>query len=228
MTTTLLKPIPKKPILLQIDQSGSHAGLGTGARVRPRLSLCLAQGHAQDDAGSKGIVHSDIHKHNESGASLARYAISDKLAEVSGKYFEGEKEIKSSVPSYDEKKWDNLWEWTVKYCAQDETEAARFNAFSWNEAGRREREGRGQGRESRRTEERGVGFHYLPPSLDIIKRLYPYMMERAILNDPVIAVVCNFCFLISINNAIILLPNHHRRKFATLLRVHIPLLTEDA
>ncbi|KFY42150.1 hypothetical protein V494_02560 [Pseudogymnoascus sp. VKM F-4513 (FW-928)] len=72
----------------------------------------------------------NIHKPSESGALLARCAISDKLAGVSGKYFEGEKEIKSSSASYDEKKWDDLWEWTVKYCAQDETEVARFVAFN--------------------------------------------------------------------------------------------------
>ncbi|KFX90842.1 hypothetical protein V490_06254 [Pseudogymnoascus sp. VKM F-3557] len=72
----------------------------------------------------------NIHKPNESGALLARCAISDELAGVSGKYFEGAKEIKSSPPSYDQKKWDNLWEWTIKYCAQDETEAARFDAFN--------------------------------------------------------------------------------------------------
>ncbi|KFY28237.1 hypothetical protein V491_00559 [Pseudogymnoascus sp. VKM F-3775] len=78
----------------------------------------------------KVLFTPNIHKPSESGASLARYAISDKLSGVSGKYFEGDKEIKSSPPSYDEKKWDDLWEWTVKYCAQDETEAARFNAFN--------------------------------------------------------------------------------------------------
>ena len=78
----------------------------------------------------KVLFTPNIHKPSESGALLARCAISDKLAGVSGKYFEGEKEIKSSPPSYDEKKWDDLWEWTVKYCAQDEIEAARFDAFN--------------------------------------------------------------------------------------------------
>lgn len=78
----------------------------------------------------KVLFTPNIHKPSESGALLARCAISDELAGVSGKYFEGAKEIKSSPQSYDEKKWDDLWEWTVKYTAQDETEAARFEAFN--------------------------------------------------------------------------------------------------
>lgn len=51
------------------------------------------------------------------------------MASVSGKYFEGRKEIKSSQLSYNTANHDDLWQWTVKHCAQDDAEAARFEAF---------------------------------------------------------------------------------------------------
>ncbi|KAI0468897.1 dehydrogenase/reductase [Xylaria cf. heliscus] len=76
------------------------------------------------------IVYTDnIHKPSESGASLARLACSDETAGISGKYFEGQKEIPSSKDSYDVEKVNDLWQWTVNYCAQDEAEAARFESF---------------------------------------------------------------------------------------------------
>ncbi|KAI1427101.1 dehydrogenase/reductase [Xylaria sp. FL1777] len=74
----------------------------------------------------KAVYTDNIHKPSESGASLARLAVSQETAGISGKYFEGRKEIRSSKDSYDEKKIEDLWEWTVKYCAQDGTEATRF------------------------------------------------------------------------------------------------------
>ncbi|KAI0428021.1 dehydrogenase/reductase [Xylaria sp. FL1042] len=72
----------------------------------------------------------NIHKPSESGASLAWLAVSPETAGISGKYFEGRKEIPSSKDSYDENKIEDLWQWTVKYCAQDEAEAARFENFT--------------------------------------------------------------------------------------------------
>lgn len=69
----------------------------------------------------------NIHKPSESGASLAHLAGSDEMARVSGKYFEGRKEINSSQQTYDTNKQEDLWQWTVRYCAQDEAEVARFD-----------------------------------------------------------------------------------------------------
>ncbi|KAI1271006.1 dehydrogenase/reductase [Xylaria sp. FL0933] len=77
------------------------------------------------------VVYTDnIHKPSESGASLAWLAVSLEAAGISGKYFEGKKEIPSSKDSYDETKIEDLWQWTVKYCARDEVELARFENFT--------------------------------------------------------------------------------------------------
>jgi hypothetical protein len=45
---------------------------------------------------------------------------------VSGVYYEGDKEIKSSEDSYDKAKQEDLWEWTIKNTAADEEEIIRF------------------------------------------------------------------------------------------------------
>lgn len=72
---------------------------------------------------------SNIHTTSESGQSLAWVAISDELKGVSGVYFEGRKEIKSSIDSYKVEDQEGLWQWTVKHVATDEEEARRFEAL---------------------------------------------------------------------------------------------------
>ncbi|KIW70600.1 hypothetical protein PV04_02856 [Phialophora macrospora] len=70
------------------------------------------------------LISSNIHKPEESGASLAYTALEEK--ETNGVYYEGRKQIKSSVASYDEAKQEDLWAWTVKTLAADEQERHRF------------------------------------------------------------------------------------------------------
>ena len=70
----------------------------------------------------------NIHKPEESGAALARLAVSEDVEGVSGKYFEGMREIDSSKDSYSMEKQDDLWTWTVNYVAKgDKVEAAKYN-----------------------------------------------------------------------------------------------------
>ncbi|KAI1073738.1 dehydrogenase/reductase [Whalleya microplaca] len=73
------------------------------------------------------LISPNIHKPQESGVNLARMATGADMDGVSGKYFEGRKEIPSSKDSYDEKKQDDLWRWTVTYLSGgDEAELTRF------------------------------------------------------------------------------------------------------
>ncbi|KAH9906459.1 dehydrogenase/reductase [Xylariomycetidae sp. FL2044] len=90
-------------------------------RVMPRITPLL-----------RLVFTANIHRPSESGASLAWLASggpadadADETA-AGGNYFEGRKEIRSSVESYDKEKWEDLWRWTVAYCARDEDEARRF------------------------------------------------------------------------------------------------------
>lgn len=70
----------------------------------------------------------NIHTAAASGASLARLAIGEEgdANGASGKYFEGRRAIKSSKPSYELAKQDDLWEWTVKEVSRDEAERQKF------------------------------------------------------------------------------------------------------
>lgn len=69
----------------------------------------------------------NVHTAQESGGALAWVATSDETKEESGKYFEGRKEIKSSVDSYVESKQQDLWQWTVDFVSQDNGEKGRFD-----------------------------------------------------------------------------------------------------
>jgi NAD(P)-dependent dehydrogenase (short-subunit alcohol dehydrogenase family) len=72
------------------------------------------------------LVSPNIHRPQESGAALARLAVGGDVEGVSGKYFEGMKQIKSSVESCDKEKQEDLWKWTLKFVAMDEEEGRKF------------------------------------------------------------------------------------------------------
>jgi NAD(P)-dependent dehydrogenase (short-subunit alcohol dehydrogenase family) len=55
------------------------------------------------------LVSHNIHTPEESGAALARLVADPSLADTTGKYFEGLKEIRSSPESYDDARPEALW-----------------------------------------------------------------------------------------------------------------------
>lgn len=55
------------------------------------------------------VFNPNVHHPAESAAALARLAVSPDVEGVTGKYFEGMKEIDSSKDSYDKSKQDDLW-----------------------------------------------------------------------------------------------------------------------
>jgi len=72
------------------------------------------------------LLTSNIHTPADSGANLASLAVSPDVEGVSGVYYEGKKQIKSSQASYEDVKQEDLWEWTVKNVAINEEEAIKF------------------------------------------------------------------------------------------------------
>lgn len=76
------------------------------------------------------IFNPNVHTPAESAAALARLAVSSDVEGVTGKYFEGFREIKSSGDSYIKSKQDDLWDWTVNYVAEgDAREAERLHSL---------------------------------------------------------------------------------------------------
>lgn len=73
------------------------------------------------------LVGPNIHRPEESGQALAHLAVGDDVEGISGRYFEGTREIRSSEDSYVREKQDDLWRWTVDYLAQGPEEAAKFD-----------------------------------------------------------------------------------------------------
>lgn len=73
------------------------------------------------------VLTPNIHAPVDSGAALARLAVRADVDGVSGVYFEGLKEIKSSDDSYDRVKQEDLWNWTVDTVACDERERRAFS-----------------------------------------------------------------------------------------------------
>ena len=76
------------------------------------------------------LVSPNIHTAQESGLALARLAVGSDVVGVSGKYFEGRKQIESSVESYEVPKQEDLWAWTAKHVAVDDAEARSFETLS--------------------------------------------------------------------------------------------------
>ncbi|KAJ6109200.1 hypothetical protein N7486_001434 [Penicillium sp. IBT 16267x] len=70
------------------------------------------------------LVSPNIHTPQESGEALARLAVGEDVEGVSGRYFEGKREIPSSKDSLDEAKQEDLWRWTIDAVARDEEKAA--------------------------------------------------------------------------------------------------------
>ncbi len=71
-------------------------------------------------------ISPNIHSAGESGAALARLAVGQEVEGVSGVYYEGQKQIDSSVESKVVEKQEDLWAWTLKYVAKDEGELSAF------------------------------------------------------------------------------------------------------
>lgn len=74
----------------------------------------------------------NVHPPSVSGAALARLAVGEDegVRGVTGKYFEGRREIRSSRDSYDVEKQEDLWRWTVGFLSgADEEARKRFEEF---------------------------------------------------------------------------------------------------
>lgn len=73
------------------------------------------------------LYNPNVHTPKESGTALARLAVGRDVEGLSGVYFEGLREIKSSVDSYDQAKQEDLWQWSVATLAKDEDEKKLFD-----------------------------------------------------------------------------------------------------
>lgn len=126
----LVQRVPERGITVNAIDPGLMPGTGLARdapwfvrliwyQVLPRLMPLLR------------LAIPNIHTPEESGRALARLAIDKELQGVSGKYFEGLNEIKSSKDSYDESTQEDLWGWTILYLSKGgNTEKTNFESFT--------------------------------------------------------------------------------------------------
>jgi NAD(P)-dependent dehydrogenase (short-subunit alcohol dehydrogenase family) len=72
------------------------------------------------------LIDPNIHSPQDSGSNLAFLAVGADAEGISGVYYEGRKQIKSSEDSYNVKKQEDLWNWTVKNTAANAEEISKF------------------------------------------------------------------------------------------------------
>jgi NAD(P)-dependent dehydrogenase (short-subunit alcohol dehydrogenase family) len=76
------------------------------------------------------VAIKNTHTPKESGQALARLAVAEDVKGVSGKYFEGLREIRSSRDSYLVEKQEDLWKWTLETVAKDDGEKIKLGELS--------------------------------------------------------------------------------------------------
>jgi len=126
----LAQRVPDRAITVTAMDPGLMPGTGLAREYPPVLKFLWNYILPRLRWLMNPLLGNNVHSAADSGASLARLAVSDDVAGVSGKYFEGKKERDSSQDSYDVEKQDDLWNWSVKWSAQNEEEVKRFEAFA--------------------------------------------------------------------------------------------------
>ncbi|PQE16388.1 short-chain dehydrogenase protein [Rutstroemia sp. NJR-2017a BVV2] len=125
----LAEHVPDRHVTVNAMDPGLMPGTGL-AREGSRIERWLWNSVLPHMIGLLRIlVTPNTHTPAESGAALCRLAVGADVEGITGKYFEGLKEIKSSQDSYNEAKQEDLWKWTTNYLAKDEIEKAKFESL---------------------------------------------------------------------------------------------------
>jgi NAD(P)-dependent dehydrogenase (short-subunit alcohol dehydrogenase family) len=118
--------LPDKKLTVTAFDPGLMPGTGLAREASFLIRVLWKQVMPRIIPVLRFLINHNVHTPQESGRSLARLGVSDDVKGVSGVYYEGDKEIKSSEDSYDKAKQEDLWEWTIKNTAADEEEIIRF------------------------------------------------------------------------------------------------------
>ncbi|KAK8040165.1 hypothetical protein PG993_008576 [Apiospora rasikravindrae] len=129
----LSEQVPARGITVTAMDPGLMPGTGLGREAGTVARFLFSKVMPRTIPLMRVLARTDnIHHPSESGAALARLAVGDDdgVRGVTGKYFEGHREIRSSKDSYDVKKQNDLWQWTVESLSGgDEETRKRFDEF---------------------------------------------------------------------------------------------------
>jgi NAD(P)-dependent dehydrogenase (short-subunit alcohol dehydrogenase family) len=112
---------PDRPITVNAFDPGLMPGTGLARSYRPAAQF------AWNTLGpllrwTLQLFHANIHRPEDSGRALTRLVLDPALESVSGRYFEGIKEIRSSAESYDEAKAAARWEQSAELAGLSQEE----------------------------------------------------------------------------------------------------------
>jgi NAD(P)-dependent dehydrogenase (short-subunit alcohol dehydrogenase family) len=116
----------KKTLTVIAFDPGMVPGTGLGREAAPILRWVWIHVMPHAIPLLRRVINDNVHTPQESGTTLAWLATSADVEGVSGVYYEGRMQIRSSEDSYDETKQDDLWKWTAKITATNEEEIGRF------------------------------------------------------------------------------------------------------
>jgi NAD(P)-dependent dehydrogenase (short-subunit alcohol dehydrogenase family) len=119
--------LPEKMLTVNAFDPGLMPGTGLAREAGPFLRMLWIHVMPRILPLLRRLVSPNIHTPQESAKNLARLAVGDDVKDVSGVYYQGYKQIKSSKESYDEAKQEDLWGWTVKNTAANKEETEKFD-----------------------------------------------------------------------------------------------------
>lgn len=122
-----LKKLPNQKWTVVAFDPGFMPGTGLAREAGPILRFLWHRVLPRIMPVLRKLMSPNIHPPEESGSNLAWIAINESQKLESAVYYEGRKQIKSSVDSYDEKWQEDLWAWTVKTVAEDDEERGHFD-----------------------------------------------------------------------------------------------------
>ena len=117
----------QKNLTVAAFDPGLMPGTGLAREAGPALKFVWNKAMPKLIPVMRKVISPNIHRPEESGASLAWLAMTAGKEEADGKYFEARKAIASSVESREEGKQEDLWAWTVKNVAVNEEERMAFD-----------------------------------------------------------------------------------------------------
>ena len=118
--------LPEKKLTATAFDPGLMPGTGLAREASLPLRVLWKHVMPRIIPALRFLINHNVHTPQESGRNLAWLGLSDDVKGVSGVYYEGNKEIKSSKDSYDKAKQEDLWDWTIKNTAADKEEIKRF------------------------------------------------------------------------------------------------------
>ncbi|QKX62015.1 uncharacterized protein TRUGW13939_09171 [Talaromyces rugulosus] len=121
-----LEQIPHKKWTVVAMDPGLMPGTGLARDAGPVLRFLWLKVLPHIIPVLRVLISPNVHLPKDSGTNLAWVAVDESQRTTSAVYYEGKRQIKSSVDSYNEAWQEDLWSWTVNAVAAADDERRHF------------------------------------------------------------------------------------------------------